>query len=364
MLTRYCVWSSRGVPHPEHPDVRVVAASEGAGGVQHDLLVGRVTGQLVADAVGVEELEAEVGLVVLRLGRQPGLPGLGPLPPRRIVLCARRSANTLRGRSRQSSRPRPPSARSRRGSSVPGRPVGRARRRWRVAAVRCTRAHGSEAETAGTGVGTTAADGTGLLQLASAARTSPTPAVVALIDMSFPEASTRHCRTQVSSGVIRTTACRAVLPRSSRTRCLRRRRRAGGGHRRRCVSVRPSGPRPNAPCRTTLRPSYGVDLDDVTEPELERRHGVLRPRCQVRLRRSAAVHRRRPRRGDRPARVRNLIPRDRLHQRGPSSAGACSPATTICVRTNGRRFALVTIVDVSEQAVEFGVTVWDPPVPS
>ena len=39
------------------------------------------------------------------------------------------------------------------------------------------------------------------------------------------------------------------------------------------------------------------------------------------------------------------------------------PGDAICVPTNGRRFALVTIVDVSEQAVEFGATVW-PPIPS
>ena len=73
------------VPHPEHPDVRVVPTSNGVGGVQHDLLVGRVTGQLVADAEGVEDLEAEVGAVVRRLGRQPGLPGLRPLPPGRVA---------------------------------------------------------------------------------------------------------------------------------------------------------------------------------------------------------------------------------------------------------------------------------------
>ena len=36
---------------------------------------------------------------------------------------------------------------------------------------------------------------------------------------------------------------------------------------------------------------------------------------------------------------------------------------TICVRTNNRRLALVTIVSATEQAVEFGATVWDPPVP-
>jgi Domain of unknown function (DUF1707) len=44
--------------------------------------------------------------------------------------------------------------------------------------------------------------------------------------------------------------------------------------------------------------------------------------------------------------------------------GSLQPGESICVRTNGHRLALVTIVDVSEQAVAFGATVWDPPVPS
>ena len=34
--------------------------------------------------------------------------------------------------------------------------------------------------------------------------------------------------------------------------------------------------------------------------------------------------------------------------------GSLQPGQTICVRTNDHRVALVTIVDVSEQAVEFG----------
>jgi hypothetical protein len=44
--------------------------------------------------------------------------------------------------------------------------------------------------------------------------------------------------------------------------------------------------------------------------------------------------------------------------------GRLRPGEIICVRTNGHRLALVTIVSASEQAVEFGATVWDPPVPS
>jgi hypothetical protein len=43
--------------------------------------------------------------------------------------------------------------------------------------------------------------------------------------------------------------------------------------------------------------------------------------------------------------------------------GSLQPGETICVRTNGHRLALVTVVDASEQAVEFGTTVWDPRFP-
>lgn len=39
------------------------------------------------------------------------------------------------------------------------------------------------------------------------------------------------------------------------------------------------------------------------------------------------------------------------------------PGDIICVRTDGHRLALITIVNAGAQAVEFGATVWDPPVP-
>jgi hypothetical protein len=32
------------------------------------------------------------------------------------------------------------------------------------------------------------------------------------------------------------------------------------------------------------------------------------------------------------------------------------------VRTDGHRLALITIVSATDEAVEFGATVWDPPV--
>jgi hypothetical protein len=37
---------------------------------------------------------------------------------------------------------------------------------------------------------------------------------------------------------------------------------------------------------------------------------------------------------------------------------------SFCVRSSGHRLALGTIVDASGESIEFGVTVWDPPVPS
>jgi hypothetical protein len=43
--------------------------------------------------------------------------------------------------------------------------------------------------------------------------------------------------------------------------------------------------------------------------------------------------------------------------------GSLQPDDSMCVRTKDHRLPLVTIVNASEQAVEFGATVWDPPVP-
>ena len=48
----------------------------------------------------------------------------------------------------------------------------------------------------------------------------------------------------------------------------------------------------------------------------------------------------------------------------PIERGSLQPGQIICVRTNAHRLALITIVSASEQAVEFGATVWDPPVPA
>jgi hypothetical protein len=47
----------------------------------------------------------------------------------------------------------------------------------------------------------------------------------------------------------------------------------------------------------------------------------------------------------------------------PIERDSLQPGEIRCVRTNDHRPALVTIVDASEQAVEFGATVWDPPIP-
>jgi hypothetical protein len=112
-----------------------------------------------------------------------------------------------------------------------------------------------------------------------------------------------------------------------------------------------------------LRPSYGVDLDDVTSPtwkvgtgccgrdvgfgsgagrlSIDGGHVVVTDPLGF----ATCLHE--------TAYVDSAIER-----------GSLQPGDTMCVRTNGHRLALVTIVDASEQAVEFGATVWDPPVPS
>jgi hypothetical protein len=121
--------------------------------------------------------------------------------------------------------------------------------------------------------------------------------------------------------------------------------------------------RTTGPGLITLRPSYGVDLDDVTSPtwndgtgccgrdvgfasdagrlSIDDGHAVVAGPLGF----AACLHE--------AAYTNSVIERGNLR-----------PGDTICVRTNGHRLGLVTIVEVSDQAVEFGATVWDPPVPS
>jgi hypothetical protein len=119
--------------------------------------------------------------------------------------------------------------------------------------------------------------------------------------------------------------------------------------------------RSTGPGLITLRPSDGVDLDDVTTPTWDAGTG-----------------------GDHDvgfAADAGRLSVDNGHAvvNGPFAFATClretrytdsaielpnlQPGDSLCVRTNGHRLALVTIVSATEQAVEFGATVWDPPVP-
>ena len=115
--------------------------------------------------------------------------------------------------------------------------------------------------------------------------------------------------------------------------------------------------RTTGPGLITLRPSYGVDLDDVTSPTwnvgtgcCDRDLGFASDAGQLSIDGGHAVVN-----GPRVATC--------LHETAYTNSvierGSLQPGHTICVRTNGHRLALVTIVNASEQAVEFGTTVWD-----
>jgi hypothetical protein len=41
--------------------------------------------------------------------------------------------------------------------------------------------------------------------------------------------------------------------------------------------------------------------------------------------------------------------------------GSLQHGETLCVLMNGHRLALVTIINASEQSIDFGATVWDTP---
>jgi hypothetical protein len=121
--------------------------------------------------------------------------------------------------------------------------------------------------------------------------------------------------------------------------------------------------RSTGPGLITLTPSNGVDLDDVSMPNWNAGTGC----CGHDVGFASAA---------------NLLALGNGHAvvTGPLEFATClhetaytdsaierrslQPGSTICVQTSGHRLALVTIVEASEQAVVFGATVWDPPVPS
>ncbi len=110
----------------------------------------------------------------------------------------------------------------------------------------------------------------------------------------------------------------------------------------------------------TLRPSYGVDLDDDTSSNWN----VGRGCCASDVSWDGAGSR-------------LLISNDFAVATGPPEYATCANETAytngsiergslqtnenICVRTGGDRFALVTILSAGDEAIQFQATVWDPP---
>ena len=121
--------------------------------------------------------------------------------------------------------------------------------------------------------------------------------------------------------------------------------------------------RSTGPGLITLRPSEGVDLDDAADPAWKVGTG-----CCDRDVGFGADARQMSIGGGHAVATGPLEFATCFHETAYSNAaierGSLRPGDTMCVRTDGHRFVIVTIVDVSEQAVEFGATVWDPPVPS
>lgn len=110
----------------------------------------------------------------------------------------------------------------------------------------------------------------------------------------------------------------------------------------------------------TLRPSYGVDLDDAVSSNWNVGQGC----CNRDV-------------GWDSGATRLLISNDHAVMTGTPDYTACAQetgytdgsiergslqvGTNLCLRTSGHRYALVTIDDVSDQGVQFRATVWDPP---
>lgn len=121
--------------------------------------------------------------------------------------------------------------------------------------------------------------------------------------------------------------------------------------------------RSTGPGLITMRPSDGVDLDDVTSPTWNvgtgccgRDLGFGSDARQLSIDGGHAVV-------IGPFEFATCF-HATAYTDSPIERASLRPGEAMCVRTNDHRVALVTIVSASEQAVEFGATVWDPPVPS
>jgi hypothetical protein len=120
--------------------------------------------------------------------------------------------------------------------------------------------------------------------------------------------------------------------------------------------------RSTGPGLITLGPSDGVDLDDVTSPTWNVGTGC----CGHDLGFAADASRLSIDSGHAvvagPLELATCL-RETPYTNSAIELRSLQPGDTICVRTDAHRFALVTIVNAGAQAVEFGATVWDPPVP-
>lgn len=113
----------------------------------------------------------------------------------------------------------------------------------------------------------------------------------------------------------------------------------------------------------TLRPNYGVDLDDNVSPNwsvgqgcCNRDVGWASDASALSISDDYAVMTGTP---DYTACAQETGYTDGGIERGNLQVGE-----SLCVRTSGHRYALVTIDDVSDQGVQFRTTVWDPPFAS
>ena len=120
--------------------------------------------------------------------------------------------------------------------------------------------------------------------------------------------------------------------------------------------------RTTGPGMLTLHPTDGVDLDDVTSPTWNigagccgRDVGFDSDASQLSIDGGHAVV-------TGPPEFATCF-HETAYTKSPIERGSLQPGATFCVRTNGHRLALVTIVDVTDRAIDFGTTVWDPPIP-
>jgi DUF1707 SHOCT-like domain len=113
----------------------------------------------------------------------------------------------------------------------------------------------------------------------------------------------------------------------------------------------------------TLRPSYGVDLDDAVSPNWSVGQGCCNRdvgwdggATQLYISNDYAVMAGVP---DYTA-----CAQETGYTDGSIERGSLQRSENLCVRTSGHRYAFVTIIDVSDQGIQFRATVWDPPFAS